>query len=195
MPGLIQLTPPAEEPVTLDEAKLHLRVTDTAQDALITSLIQAAREHAETALTHRAFITQQWRLTLDEFPAHDLFIRLPKPPLVSVEAVRYTDGNGALQVWDPANYAVDTGSLPGKIDLGYGLYFPIGRYQANAIQIDFTCGYGAAADVPEAIKTAIKLLVAHWYENREPVNVGNLTTSLQFTVDALLGTYTYREIA
>ena len=208
--GLVQVTPPAIEPLTLAEAKTDwLRESYSGQDALITALIVAARQLAEEK-TKRAFIEQQWKLTLDEFPRNvdryeserpylSQVLYLPKPNLISVDSITYLDLNGAQQTWPPADYIVDTAGLPGRITPAYGLYWPLGRFQANAIEVTFTCGYGPAeTDVPEAIKTAMKMMVAHWYENREAVVImtSRLASSpLPMAVDALLGPYVYMETA
>ena len=89
--SLTLIAAPILEPMTLAEAKLHLRVDGTDEDDLITALIVAARRRAEHLLT-RALITQTWELTLDEFPAAD--IQLPKPGVLSIVSVKYLDSAG-----------------------------------------------------------------------------------------------------
>jgi uncharacterized phiE125 gp8 family phage protein len=173
---------PDEEPITTAEAKLHLREDSAAQDTLIASLIVAARENVE-AFTHRALVEQSWMLTLDEFPCDNGPIVLPFPPLISVEEVRYLDGDGIQRVLDDGEYVVDITSIFGKIDLAYSKYWPVTLVQPNAIEVDFTCGYGAAEDVPERAKAAMKLWVGQLYENREssetPLGVDSLLWPLR----------------
>src|SRR5690554_6904374 len=113
--ALVRVTQPAEEPVTLVEAKTHLRVDATDEDALISSLIASAREHVE-AFQLRALVTQTWRLSLDRFPRGRV-IRLPRPPLQSVTSITYTDPGGAQQTLSNTLYDVDTDSEPGRIVL------------------------------------------------------------------------------
>ncbi len=181
---------PAIEPVTLAEARAHLRVDDTSENDYITALITVAREHAES-LTDRQFITATYALRLDDFPRWSCaIIRPPRPRLIAVSSLTYVDTAGATQTLDAAAYQVDTVSEPGRILPAYGLTWPSARIQANAVTITYTSGYGAtAAVVPKAIRQAILMLVAHWFENREPVVVGTITSEIPMTVKALLGPY------
>jgi len=179
------ITPPATEPVSLAEVKTHLRVDITDDDDLITALVVAAREYCE-AFQNRAYITQTWELTLDEFPETPLVI--PKPPLQSVSSVKYIDYEGTETVFDAANYIVDTSSEPGRLTLAYGVTWPTVTLQRlNGVKITFTAGYGdSASDVPQTVKQAILLLVGHWYENREASLVGSVSREIEFAVHALL---------
>jgi uncharacterized phiE125 gp8 family phage protein len=161
------ITPPAAEPVTLAEAKLHLRVDGADEDALITGLITAARAAAEHE-TGRALVTQTLRLTLDEWP-EDSDIELLRPPASSIVAVRYVDAAGATQTLDTNAYSLDNSSeydthwlLP-----ALGTTWPAARDQANAIEVDYTAGYGAAAAVPQPVKQWMLLAVGDMYANRE----------------------------
>jgi uncharacterized phiE125 gp8 family phage protein len=193
---------PAEEPVSLDEAKLHLRVTDSSEDSLIQMLIVAARVHAEN-VCRRVFVTQTLDLFLDAFPFYTYYgvipgyvpvdqlpsawmtmrnyavrfrgsrIDLPFPRLQSVDAVKYVDPNGVQQTLDPTLYAVDNVSEPGVLTPKTGTYWPDTLNTTNAVQISFTAGYGDASDVPAGIKSWILLRVATLYENREEVAILN----------------------
>lgn len=192
--GLTLLTPPTTEPLSIDEAKLHLREDSTSQDTLIQSLIIASRDFAER-FTRRALAKQTWRLSIDEFPCNGV-IRLPMPPLLAVSSVKYTDTSGAEVTLDPTKYVVDLASLPGKIDRAYLATWPITRRQPNAVRIEFDCGYSESpAAIPEGIKAAMKLLIGTWYENRESVNVGNIVTKIPHAVESLLWMYRVMEAA
>lgn len=186
---LTLVTAPTEEPITLDEAKAHLRVDATDEDDVIGSLIEAARQHVEN-FTHRRLITQTWDYKLDGFPSGDL--ELPLAPLLTSTApvVTYTDSAGAAQTWAASNYTVDAPSGPwarrGRLFLNYGILYPSTRSIDQAVSIRFLCGYGGPASVPEPIKLTMKLLLGHWYANREAVNVGNITSEYPQAVDALL---------
>ena len=186
-------TGPAIEPLTVAEAKLHLRIPyeERADDEYIGVLITAAREYAEQVLC-RQLINATWRLYLDRFPGLDGVIRIPLPPLQSISSVKYVDGAGDEQTLDAAEYSVDTASVPGRIYPAYGYSWPSTRDQRNAVTITFVAGYGSAATaVPEPIRKALKLLIAHWYENREVV--GDRTAKMPLSVDALLGIYRIKE--
>jgi uncharacterized phiE125 gp8 family phage protein len=158
-------TPPATEPVTLDEAKAHLRVDIADDDALITSLITAARARAEWH-TGRAFVTQSWKLWLDGWPCNGI-VEIPLPPLQSVASVTATALDDSAIVLDAATYQVDTTSSPARLTLKPNASPPVALRRINAVAIAFTAGYGdAGSDVPAPVHEAILKLVANFYVNR-----------------------------
>lgn len=186
---VVVVTPPAEEPVTLAEAKLHLRVDHAEDDALIAALIVSARQVCELRLD-RAIVTQTLDAFLDRWPCGSAWwdrgrIALPRPPLQSVASVTYTDTAGAAQTWPPADYQVVTGTQ-GLVLPAYGKSWPSARNQAEAIRVQFVAGYGAASAVPACINQAILMLIAHWYDVRSPVTVGMISKEVELTVEALL---------
>lgn len=158
--SLVITTAPAEEPVTLTEAKAHLRQDASDDDTLITSLITAARMYVEE-YTGRALVTQEWALGLDAFP--DAF-DVPMPNLQSVESVKYLDSDGTLQTLDSAKYRVDTATAPGRITTAYGESWPTARAVTGAVTVAFTAGYGLAVAVPAVVKAAIKLHIQKHYD-------------------------------
>ena len=162
------ITPPAEEPVSLIEAKLHLRVEFDEDDTLIASLISAARQAAET-LTGRQFTTARWKLVLDGFPRGA--IALAKCPVQSVVDVNYQDMNSMVQTMPASTYTVDTACEPGRITPVFGQIWPVCLPQIGAVMITFDAGYGAAAQVPDGIKSWIKLRVGSLYAHREEMAV------------------------
>lgn len=184
------VTAPAEEPLTLADAKLHLRETRDGQNAIITALITAARQQCES-ITRRALITQTWDLYLPAFPASGEAIEIPLSPLASVESITYTDADGVTQTWDAAEYTVDAVTEPGLIVPAYNKTYPATRTVPNAVKVRFVAGYGAAADVPEGIKQAMRMLIGHMYVNRESVKVGQgfILSIIPQGVDFLLADY------
>ncbi len=164
--GLALIQAPAEALVTLDEARLHLRVDLLEETDLIGALIEAATAQAE-AICRRRFVTQRWRHTLGEFPAGA--ITLPHPPVVSVESVQYVDADGVLKTVAIADYDVRTNVVPGEAVPAYGKSWPSARAVPDAVRVDFTCGFGGAAAVPDAIKRAVLLIVGTLHANRETV--------------------------
>ncbi len=176
-------TAPDDEPVSLAEAKLHLRVDMTDDDDLITGLITAAREWSE-GYQNRAYITQTITLTLDEFPET---FELPQAPLISVTSIKYIDTAGVQQTLSTDVYDVDTESEPGRVALAYSQCWPTIRGDINSVEVIFQAGYGdAGADVPASVKSAMKLLIGHLYEHREMVSEIK-TTEVPMTVKSLLG--------
>lgn len=190
-----EVTQPEVEPVSLEEAKLHLRVDDDSEDALISAQITAAREWVEA---HIGYVTvqRQLKLVLDYFPDGDT-ITLPRSKLISIDSVEYVDTDGATQTWSSDNYSADTNSEEGRLILDPDSDWPDTRDQRQAVTITYTAGWpddGAsppdyAAMVPNAIKAAIKLIVGNLYENRESVVVGTGATDLPMAVLFLLSPY------
>lgn len=161
---------PDNEPLTLAEIKTHCRVDDTDDDDYLFGLIIAARRYAEE-YTRRAFIRQTWRMKLQTF---DNVIEIPKPPLLSIDSFTYLDTNGNDQAVAASIYYVDTDSIPGAIRLSYGQAWPEHRRQQDAITITYQAGYGdVPSDVPAELRHGVKLLVAHWYEQREESVIGS----------------------
>lgn len=162
------ITAPALEPVSLAQAKLHLKVDHSEDDTLIGGLIVAARRMAEHQ-TQRALVTQTWELVLDAFPAAE--IQLAKPKVLSIVWVKYLDAAGALQTLDSAAYALDAATLPGYV-------VPVSTWPstydgANAVRVRFTAGYGpAAADVPADVVAWMQLQIGALYRNREAFAAG-----------------------
>jgi len=171
---------PATEPITLVEAKAQLRVDFTYEDDYINTLITTARKYCES-YTNRVFITQTWRQNEDYFTNP---IKLKVNPIVSLTSLKYYDTNEAQQtITDlPANFQKDFLSDVGSIYEGLTNAFPSIGDTINPIEIITVCGYGAAADVPLDIKHAIKLLVSHFYENREGVNVPMQSIATQIPI-------------
>lgn len=156
---------PTTEPVTLDEAKTHLRVENTNDDDLITNLISTARIEAEW-YTRRAFITQGWTLWLDHWPGGGI-VEIPLPPLISVSAVCTYSTGDVETVLDSDTYRIDTASAPARLQIKNALSPPIVTLRAiNGVGISYAAGYGDADDVPAAIRQAILCRVADLYENR-----------------------------
>lgn len=186
------LDPPEVQPVTLDEMKAHLGVTTDIDDALIENLIgtATARLDGPRGLLGKCLITQSWALTLDAFPRTS--ITLPLAPTQSVDAISYVDRDGATQPWPEDDYAVVR--LGDHDDAAYVLpltSFPITKDRPEAVSITFTAGFGDEPEhVPAPIRQAIKMHVAHLYENREATYLGQGGFApVPFAVDELLSSY------
>ncbi len=180
--GLTLSAAPASDPVSVSEAKAHLRVEHSSDDSLIGGLITAAREYVEAQYS-RTLVTSTWVLTLPEFPTWE--IRLPRGPLQSVASVAYVDVAGDAQTLAASRYLVDATADPGTITPAPGYAWPGTRAQEKAVTITYLAGYGTAAAVPERVKLAVKMLVGHWYETREAATAGALTP-VPLGVDSLL---------
>ena len=184
--GLMLLTPPAVEPVGLNEAKAYLGVLDSAEDNLISNLITAARQAVEQ-YCGRVLISQSWRLTLDTWPQEAIVngglrddvallaanhrlgggvveIQLPKPPLQAVLAIRVYSAAGLAATIPASNFVVDGAATPGRVVMTSGASLPVIGQTARGLEIDFTAGYGATAnDVPAVLRQAVLQAVKALY--------------------------------
>lgn len=187
-------------------------------DALLSSLVVAARRYCE-AVMKGAFVDTEFELADDAFPFSGGYpdrqtrafygqfsglggrgfpvalgsvpgvITLPRAPVRSVTSVTYLDATGNTVTLDPSRYAVTTGA-PGRVAPAFGTVWPATLPQIGAVRVRFVAGYGPdASAVPDNVKAAIRLMVGHWYENRESVVVGPGITcnELPQAVDHLLG--------
>lgn len=155
------ITAPAAEPITLAQAKAHLRVDHADDDAMIEAIIQAARQRAEHE-TGRTLTTQTWERVLDAFPAAE--IELGVPPVRSVVSVTYADPSGATQVMDSDLYVLDAIREPGWL-LPVSAW-PSTAQTVNAVRIRFIAGFGDGGDVPAAIRQWMLLHIGGMYDNR-----------------------------
>lgn len=166
------ITEPSTEPVTLAELKAQARVdTDiTDDDSMLTAYGVAARQQCEQILG-RALITQTWARVIDCFPWTE--IELGMPPVSAITSITYIDTAGATQTLSSSAYVLDpTGEEPGFVLPAYGYTWPTTLDTAGAVTVTFTCGYGAAAAVPEPIKLWIKMRAATLYRFREAISGG-----------------------
>lgn len=187
---LFRTVAPSAEPVTLAEVKAQLRLSHGSEDALLNGLIRAAREDLERT-TGLALIEQSWRLALDAWPRDGqvALLRHPVREILSVTAFG-SEGEGALI--NPATYQVDTLSRPARLHFSER---PEPLRTMNGIEIDFSAGFGeAGTDVPDLLKRAILLLVAHWYEFRATFDAGDQPVSYPSGYDRLLSGYRARRL-
>lgn len=185
--ALVLTSPAAVEPISVAEAKAHLRLDGTADDVLISSLILTSRLHIEAALG-LALITQGWRLVLDRWPKRAT-IPLPLRLVQSIQSVSVLAADGTPDVLSATDYFLDHADQPPRLVPLAGHWPDPGRVAAG-IEIAFTAGFGdTAQDVPEPIRHALLLLVTHWYEHRDPIEIGAPETAIPRAVSELLMPY------
>jgi len=205
---LVRIAPPKAPPVSLQEMKDHLKVEHDTENSLISSLVEAATQHLDgpTGILGRALVRQSWELRLDgrwwvrqswhmnspywRWDGHGFgwAIRLPLPPLIAVDEIRYIDANGQEQVYPAANYTVvgHGAMFGGSITNSSRAVVPVGP-GSEPMRVRFTAGY---ENVPEPLKQAIKLLVGHWYMSREAVTLAHENRQvLPIGVQALIAPY------
>lgn len=182
------ITAPTEDLLSLDEAKAHLRVDFNDDDNMIAGMIDAAIIHAQNKVQRR-FLTQTLELVLQDWG--DGAIKIPVAPVTpaGIVFIKYVDFSNVTQTLDPSAYVVKTMGYSVAIIARYGTIWPIVfPFSSEPIVVRFTAGT-AAADVPINVKHAIKMLVAHFYMQREPVLVSDrraVVLPVPETVDALL---------
>lgn len=181
-----RLSTPALEPVSLAEAKQHLRVSASDDDAYITSLIAVARRAAEDR-TERTFITTTWKLTLDEFPES---VILPMPPIISVSSVIYTNTSNQQVALSSNDWFLDADSEPGWLVPAITKAWPL-TLGINAVAITYTAGYGITAEsVPTPIRQWILLAVGDMYDQFRSLSAEKPVVPQNFA-DALLDPYRF----
>ncbi len=195
--SLVLTVPPAAEPLTLAEAKAHLRVDGGDDDVLIGALIAAARQTAEERLG-RSLLSQTWRLTLPCFPASGGEIMLPRPPFFEIVSIVYVDNVGATVALQAADdYMVYKGSILSYVKPAYGGIWPTAREgDPAAVTIDYVAGYTDAAAVPAPIKAWMKIMIATLYDNRDMLARGASAQPMpRGACDGLLDPYIVPSIA
>lgn len=192
--GLSVVTGPTFDPLTLAEVKDHLRVDESEEDGLIAGYILAARRFAEGD-TRRVFATQTLDYTLDwnwSVVSLDGWcsqqIDLPVSPVQSVTSVKYIDAGGSLQTLSPTQYVTRIDTTIATVTPIYGVTWPATLWVPAAVTVRFVAGWDFK-DFPDDLRVAMLMLVAHWYEHRETVNVGNIVNELPFATEALLSGY------
>ena len=188
------VTAPVVEPLTVAEAKNHLRVEHNSEDDGIEALIASARSYAER-VTGRQLITATWRIKLNRFPCGYLeAIEIPIAPLLTVVSVKYRDPADVLQTLATSEYVVDAPAGPyattGRVYLALNKSWPAIAYRPDAVEVEFTAGYGpAAVNVPEELRQALLLLIEHWYGNRSAASEIDFKT-VPFAAESLLSSFT-----
>jgi uncharacterized phiE125 gp8 family phage protein len=180
------VTPPAVLPVSVAEAKAYARINADDDDDVIEGLIAAARDHVEQA-TSRVSVATTFLLTLDEFPPNE--IRLPRSPLLSVDSVVYDDSAGDAHTIAASEYTVDDKSQPGWIVPATS--WPATFSGINSVRIQFIAGYAVGSppdtsNIPSRALVAIKALVSHWYDERDPVPDTPRVTEIPYHLTRLI---------
>jgi len=190
---LTRTTGPATTPISLAEAKSHLRVEIPDEDGLISALVEAATVYVEERLRRR-LISQTWTVYLDGFPSTSEIV-VPFSPLVSVSAFEFKDPDGGAWTAVPGStYTVEVpgGKNPGRgrLLLAYGESWPEARSEPNSVRFTVAAGFGGSgSDVPEPIRLAIRQLVGTAYAHRESVVTGTIATAIPQTVEFLLSPF------
>ena len=185
-----ELDPPPAEPLTLAEAKAHLRLDTGDDDTLVTSLIAVAREHLERE-TGLALIARGFRLHLDHWPRGRV-IPIARGPVQTIDTVTVYDEAGVALDVDVSGYVLDGAARPSRLLLPDR---PLPGQAMNGIEIDFTAGFGeAGADVPDTLKRAMLTHVATMFELRGAVSLDQQPGTVPAGYDRLIAPYRMRRL-
>jgi len=169
-----RITPPVGDLVTLSDCKRDLRLLGIDdQDDLILSLIESASEYCDgrDGVFSRALLTQTWRVSLPRFPIKFGF---PVVPAQSISAISYYDADNAQQTLAASSYRLVSSPDSATLEVEDGVSLPSTFTRDDAVRFDVVCGYGDhASDVPAPIRTAVRILVGHWYNNASVITGAN----------------------
>ena len=179
-------------PVTMTEAKLHLRIVDDGEDELVNALTNAAQDKVEgdTGLVLRA---RSVSIAFDDWGGNCL--PLWRGPVSSVTSIVYDDANGAQQTLAADQYRLRDYFGAKAIVPAYGVSWPELENVSGCVRVTYIAGYANNYAVPPALRQAALLLIGHWYENREAVNVGNITSLLPMAYDSLITHYRVKRVS
>lgn len=183
------VTAPGTEPVSLSEAKAHLRLEETADDAYVTALIVAARTHVEKVCA-RGLVLQTVELVKPGFLAEGLALEgghLAETPIV---VVKYLDEDEVEQTLAADDYYYVTGGehAPARLYLKPTGAFTLAK-RADAVRVQYRVGWADAGAVPASLKHAVMLAISQMYEHRTPEVTAAVVSSLSFSFDALINPF------
>lgn len=188
--SLTLVTEPTNEPLTLQQAKDHLRLDTDDDDSLLVDLIKAARVWVE-GQTHRALLTQTWDYGIDggwPYRRGQPYIKLPLNPVASITSITYVDGTSPNPTLASTQYTVAARKHGSFIVPAYNVTWPTVRCVPDAVVVRFVAGESTC---PKPLERAIALLVTHMYENREAVNTGQgqVIMDIPYSLEAMISPY------
>lgn len=166
---------PAAEPISLVEAKLHLRLDYEDEDDLVENIIIPAARQTVEEVTNRALMPQIWAAFYSNFAS---YLILPRPPVRIIDHVKYYSSDGTPATLATNVYEGDLTNEPAIITTAYAQQWPsFTARSTRPVEVQFQCGYASAADVPGPIKSAMLLIIGHLFRNRENVVSGDTSVS------------------
>lgn len=191
-----RLTDSTTEPLTLAQAKEHLRVVDFDDDNdYITGLITTARRTVEKATRRALWTGQTWQAGYADFGSFETVrgrLSVPKPPLTAISSVQYYDSSNTLQTVSASSYVKDDSGSDRAI-LGFTSAFTVPTLScdyAAPVRVNFTAGYADAGAMPDGLLQAMKYLIQHFYDNRSPVGINVNLNEMPISFQYLLNQYT-----
>ncbi|MFP5075733.1 hypothetical protein ACLE20_00330 [Rhizobium sp. YIM 134829] len=188
---IVELAPPPAEPLTLAEARAHLRLDQTAEDGLVASLIRAVRLHLERE-TGLALISRPFRLYLDAWPQGRV-LEIARGPVRSIEAMTVYKADGLPAAVNLTGFTLDGRARPARLFLPA---VPATEKAINGIEIDLTAGFGdTGTDAPETLRRAMLLHLTQLFAFRGAVAVEDQPAAVPAGYDRLIAPFRLRRIA
>lgn len=185
--GLSLTTDAAVEPVSMDDAKSWLRISNSSSDLDIQAVILAARKKLE-ADTSLALINQTLTMTRDAAPYGRRPWVLPVGPVSAVTSIKSYSEDDIESTVTTTVYRLDSSSQPARIVLRNGQSWPTSLRPENGLSVAFVAGYGSSSvSVPANLIMAMRLLIEHWFTNRGVAIVGTITQEIQQGYESLIG--------
>jgi uncharacterized phiE125 gp8 family phage protein len=172
-------------PVTLAEAKTHLRLLSDDLDTEVVALLEAATEYCESVCGRSLRVSQTLTQKYDGWPCSP--VRFDRQPVTAITSVTYYDADDASQTVSSSNYRLLASSeAAALLEFDSDFTRPTLSDRADAVTVTYTAGYASIEAVPQRARQAIKLLIGHWFNHGEAVNIGNITTEVPMSTGALL---------
>ena len=184
----VRIKEPGDLPLSVADMRARLRIDGTAEDAELEAFLASAASIIEGPDgVGVALMAQTWTLTLDRWPGQ---MALPGWPVTGLNAIRYLDGDGQSQALDPTvHFRLVSGSDPALLVRqpaapALPAVYPV----PGAVEIDYTLGHTAPANVDAGLVTALAMLTGHFYENREATTPGK-AVDVPFGVEFILNRF------
>lgn len=167
-----RITPPTETPITVNQAKAHMRLDGTDEDSLVESYIGEAVDYLDgfSGVLGRCICTQTWGIPFKSWMG---CLKLELPDVQSI-VVKYRDEDDAEQTVTASDYVLSHDASGAFVYFKNSFANPsLSDDHPFPITVEATAGYGAAADVPETVKGLVRKLSAHFEYMREAATDGS----------------------
>lgn len=185
MRSIVQTVAPSQTPVSLDELKARLRITNGEEDSLLSGYLKAATDYCQE-YQWAQYCTATFVERFDRFPP---YFCPQRNPIISVTSLAYVDTAQQSQTLTvTTHYTVDSYSKPARIVPAYNYTWPATYGHINDVTLTYTAGYGNPSDVPEEIRHAILLKAAQQYGDCE----GSTNDAIDRAVHSMLDKRSFR---